>query len=296
MNIKEFYKKRLIKLTVPSWIFLTLYFSLIYAAFFSFGNAADYPYSLRTVLKSYMYGGGGIDYLWILRVYIFIAILTPFALRLKASNNPSKLSTYFLILFFGYLVYELLISLTHLVLPVPISKSIDANLFTLLAYSLLFLYGLRLDELKKSKVLIIAGLSIIPFVAIVIYNFVTFDMFYQTQVDKYPPRLYYLSYAFCCLHIVYLLCDKLLVKIIPVKIITWLSANSLWVYLWHIMGLFIAEWLLGSTNKELLPSLTKACFILWFGITTTLLQNYLVNRYLKSSQYVAMRRLANLLS
>ncbi|MDO1450673.1 hypothetical protein Q0590_30650 [Rhodocytophaga aerolata] len=90
LNIKEFYQKRLVKLTVPSWIFLTFYFSFLYVGYSVLGNGAAYPYSLRTILKSYMYRGGGIDNLWILRVHIFLALLTPFALRLKASESQMK--------------------------------------------------------------------------------------------------------------------------------------------------------------------------------------------------------------
>ena len=135
LNIKEFYQKRLVKLTVPSWIFLTFYFSFLYVGYSVFGNGAAYPYSLRTILKSYMYRVGGIEYLLILRVYIFLALLTPFALHLKASESQMKLSTYVKILFTSYLVYELMVSITHLIVPVTLSKSIDAHLFTLLAYA-----------------------------------------------------------------------------------------------------------------------------------------------------------------
>lgn len=296
INIKEFYKKRLIKLTIPAWIFLTIYFSVLYAAFFFFTNVKDFPYSPKTIFKSYTFGAGGIDYLWILKVYIFIAIITPFIIRIKASNRHTSVSSYFIFLLVGYIIYEIVVSLTHLFVPANILISIDGNIFTLVAYTLLFLYGIRLDEIKKKNVLIIAAFSIIPFLAIAIYNFINFDVFYGTHINKYPPRLYYLSYAFCCLNIVYILCDKVLVRIIPERIITWLASNSLWVYLWHIMGIYIADYVLGPTNKDLLPSLIKASFILSFGIIVTLMQNYLVNRYLKTSPHLFIRSLATVLS
>jgi peptidoglycan/LPS O-acetylase OafA/YrhL len=299
LAIKAFYKKRLLKLTVPAWIFLTLYFTVLYVVYLFLSNGEGFPYSPKAIVKSYIFGDGGVIYLWILKVYLFIALITPFALRIKSSNRNIKLSAYFILLLAGYFIYEVLVTLNHLFVPVHISKSVDGHIFTLLAYTLLFLYGMRMDELKKKRILMIAVFSLIPFlaiVAIVLYNYIKLDVFYGTQTDKYPPRIYYLSYAFCCLNIMYILCTQVLVKVVPAQLITWLASNSLWVYLWHILGIDIADLVLGSTNMELLPSLVKASFILMFGITLTLLQNYLVQRYLKNSQNSVARSLATVLS
>lgn len=73
-SIVSYYKKRVVRLLVPTWIFLTFYF-LVVAIISIHGG---FPYSMEKVVRSYLLMDG-IGYVWIIRVYLICALITPFA-------------------------------------------------------------------------------------------------------------------------------------------------------------------------------------------------------------------------
>ena len=58
-----YYKKRFLRLLVPTWIFLTIYFG-IFLVFGKNGLPAK-----ETILKSYLLQNDSIGYVWIIRIY-----------------------------------------------------------------------------------------------------------------------------------------------------------------------------------------------------------------------------------
>lgn len=92
-------------------------------------------------------------------------------------------------------------------------------------------------------------ISIIFFVIFMIsavFVFLIYNQIQVTQIMKYPPTIYYISYA---LFISFLLMG--IFKMIPLKklgFIEFCSGSSLWIYLWHIFFLYLIPLLFGQIH------------------------------------------------
>ena len=101
--------------------------------------------------------------------------------------------------------------------------------------------------------------------------------FVSTQLYKYPPTIYYLSYAFFAINAVFLAVKDINLNNALVRlIIVWLSSNSLWIYLWHIFAFYIWRHFAATPNEDILLFAQQAIFLLFFGILCTYLQNKVV--------------------
>jgi peptidoglycan/LPS O-acetylase OafA/YrhL len=291
MHVEQFYKKRIIRLTWPAWIFLTLFFTFFYTASLILGR--NYPFSVEKTVASYTFCNG-IKCVWIFKVYLILALITPFALKLKAGIRSQR--PYFFILLVGYVLYEICLPAAQQLVPETSAEFFDEVVFIIIPYTILFLYGIRLDEIKTNRVLLVSGVSLCIFIGLAANKYSATGQLIGTQEYKYPRSVYYLSYAFFCLNIVYLVSKNFLVKILPPKPVIWLSANSLWIYLWHIMAMYLWEYTIGPTTGELGASIVKGIFILSFGVALTLLQKFLVQTFIATSRAPAVNRLAVVLS
>ena len=107
----------------------------------------------------------------------------------------------------------------------------------LIPYALVFAVGLRLPELSRHQVLrATVGLFVICS-AVGVALYAVSGKFIFTQEFKYPPSLYYLSYALGMSGVVWLTADALLVTIKHwgvLKPVVFVAQNSLWIYLWHM--------------------------------------------------------------
>ena len=103
-SLFSYYWKRISRLLIPTWIFLSLYFALVFL--FVLIVKGNYPYSSSTILRSFLLLDG-IGYVWIIRVYLICSILTPvfFYFNDKIKSNSMK----FIILLIMYVLYELFV-------------------------------------------------------------------------------------------------------------------------------------------------------------------------------------------
>lgn len=102
-SIIKYYWKRIERLCIPTWIFLTIFFILSYVATMLTGKNF---YTFGTVVRSYLLIDG-IGYVWVIRVYLLCALITPIIVYLnnKISNSIIKVC----ILAVIYILYELMI-------------------------------------------------------------------------------------------------------------------------------------------------------------------------------------------
>ena len=95
-NYFKYIIKRFIRLVIPTWIFLFLFFllSIIFNII---------PVDKKTIIESIAFGSG-IGYVWIIRIYLIVALLIPLCKRIteKYSKLVVILSTIAL-----YIIYEL---------------------------------------------------------------------------------------------------------------------------------------------------------------------------------------------
>lgn len=282
MMTSAFIKKRLSRLVLPAWVFLVFGFCVTYIV--AALTQTAYPFSRNEIIESFTFYDG-IGFVWIFKVYIILALLTPLALKLSQSSASNQ--TYFSVLAAVYILYELIVaSLTEIISP-QLTEFFNSVVFVIAPYSVLYFYGMRLPSLSTKQVTGVIFISLMIFLMLMILKFISLGEFVPTQEFKYPPRLYYLSYAFFALNLVYLICRNLSITNQAVRnVVVWLSSHSLWIYLWHIMGFFIWRFLIEDfLNRGMITFVLNAAFLLLFGVAMTYLQMRLLVPLKERNEY-----------
>lgn len=261
-NFWYYIKKRFIRLILPVWIFLSLFFW--YFWWLSHFTWIIFPFSFREIWGSFLLWDG-IWYVWIIRIFFIIALIWPLAVKtLNKSKHKYKL------LIFLYLAYELLWYL--------FSKSnIDWNskeflresIFYVIPYLLLFFYGRMISRTKKIWVEIIAYLTFAIIVAWEIYSYNQTWNIMNIQAYKYPPTFFYLVYAIFMSSMIFLYIEEF--KNIKnekiLKFIKFYGSSTMWIYLWHIPVVYYFQ-----NNFTDTYYLIKYIIVLFIATLITLIQ------------------------
>ncbi len=233
-NYFSYVWKRIKRLVFPVWIFLSFYFSLMLVT----GHPVLLP-NAETIYNSYLLLSG-IGYVWIIRVFLLVALIAPLIWKLhsKTFSTPK----YFSILIGIYILYEFMFVQITPYLNSLLGKIFAEQVLQIIPYAFLFALGLRLPSLTNKQVISLCCFALIMFIIIALYLNHGAGKFIPTQEFKYPPRIYYLSYALFVSILLWLSSDKILVKIKKLRLIKpllFIAQNSIWIYLWHILFLSI---------------------------------------------------------
>lgn len=259
--------KRVKRLLIPTWQFLTIFFVL----FFVVSLIADEPFyfGLEKIIQSYTLIGG-IGYVWIVGVFLLVALLNPVLLMMSKKVNSNV--NYFLILTAVYLVYLVLVQVLHVLDGFSDILYRSVVLYTI-GYGLIAAIGIRIKQLSRKEI----GALTVLFLCIYVFLMFQND-FALTSIAKYPPTMYYLSYAFFASLFLYLLLDrKMIYKIFDNKFISFNSENSFWIYLWHIIPVYIIS-LFGNDIPFIEYNfVTRLLFVFSIACLLTILQNRLTS-------------------
>jgi len=272
LNVKQFYFKRLKRLLAPVWLFLTFFFLSTYIVTTIF--SIPYPFNAGRIFSAYLFMDG-IGFVWIFKVYLILALITPLAIYLNRKIVKNK--TYFFFLITFYIIYETakLILLPHL--NDSLVWLFNSTVFILWPYSILYLYSFRISILNRNHTLFISLASFLFFLLLAFAKSLESGEFVPTQKFKYPPSFYYLAYAFFAINLLYWITMQINFSREALrKKIIWLSENSLWIYLWHIFGYYIWTFSAPNPNGDVPLFLMKSTFLFSFGIILTNLQNKFV--------------------
>jgi len=221
--------KRINRLVVPVWIFLTGYFLVWWA----FGSAAKAP-SADMVISSYLLLGG-ISYVWIIRVFLLVAVVAPLLSRVHEAL-PSH-GRYLGLLLGIYLVYELLLALGQPLLTTPAGEFLGLTLCFVVPYGVLFAVALRIPRLRAAQLTVLGVGAAIVFLVMGVSLYLQTGALVPTQKYKYPPTAYYLSFALAVSVLLWALSARLVHWVGQAKLgtlVQFMAQNSIWVYLWHI--------------------------------------------------------------
>ncbi|WP_321408588.1 acyltransferase family protein [Tolumonas auensis] len=223
----DYVMSRFRRLVIPVWVFLSIFFSV---AFF-----LGFKHELSTVLLSFGLISG-IGYVWIIRIFFIMALLAPILAKLDGSirsNNQFLVVVLLLFVVNEAVRYVSLDELDGVYLKLAMKSYLD-----ILPYAILFLLGMRMSRLTKNQLLTVNLTSLFLFVIIMIplakmngWNFV------PTQEGKYPAGMYYLTYSLFIISLLWLGIKDANLRI--GHIIGFISANTIWIYLWHIAVKFI---------------------------------------------------------
>lgn len=261
LNFVDYVIKRFKRLILPTWVFLTIFFIFFYII--SLFTHHKY-FSFFQIIESYKLLGG-IGYVWIMKVFFLVALTSPFILRF--SNKIKSDITYFILLSLIYALYYLLYLQLPNISP-PINTYYNLILLEGLGYSIVTAIGIRLLSLnQKSFNILVVIITIILIINAIYYQFET------TQLHKYPPLIYYISYGTLITFISYRLLD---IKFIHDKLnnifMHFISKHSLWLYFWHIIPIYLIQ-ILDLRIFEYFS--VRFIFIFIIALLITIIQNKL---------------------
>lgn len=183
-SIKAFIHRAL-RLVIPVYVFMTIYFILAVAIQ---SKGINLNVTQSDIIGTYLLLAG---YVWIIRIFLIIGLLTPFLLYIRDHCST-------------FVVYGIAI-ITTVVLEIMISNGIlmdniivDKYVYYGLGYSVPFLISLKFPQLSlKAQIGTIVMFVILLITCAVIYikplesgdSLIIFDRF------KYPPQAYYLLYG-----------------------------------------------------------------------------------------------------
>lgn len=221
--------KRVKRLLFPVWKFLTLYFIALAIV------APEHPDTVvGTMLSSYALIDG-IGYVWIIRVFLLVALAAPLVYWLNQKIDSH--GVFLLMLSGGFVAWELFRYLTLPMVHSGPGQGLSLVVHYIVPYSLIFALGLRLPQLSFRQVALtiaVAGMVLVSFAG---WLHLERGVWVPTQAYKYPPSVYYLSYALVAAGILWTLSPALIRGLTTLRLkalVLFIAQNSIWVYLWHI--------------------------------------------------------------
>lgn len=220
--------KRFRRLVFPAWIFFGFYFLCLHVV----GNGSSVE--LKTIARTFLLLDG-VGYVWVLRVFFLVSLLSPvlYSLSAKPKSNSAFLGLVFIlsllvdfVSFYFRSVESVLLRYAGLVVPYAVG------------YGLVFVVGCRVALVGTLQRLALAGVFLAIFALYAAALAYRENEFVFTQAYKYPPGVYYISFALVVSILLYVLSSLYLLDSFSNRglgrIVSFVGRNSMWFYLWHI--------------------------------------------------------------
>lgn len=223
----EYLFRRFIRIVLPAWVMLLFLNSI----FFVFKGTV--PTSIE-ILKELTLIGGDVDVgVWVLRVFFLMSALAPFLFKLNA-RIQSNTAFYFSITM-AWVVYESAFGFLSATIDKKVFDFVDIMLLQTFAYGCIFVLGIRVLKLEKGHLLKLTAFFFVSFLLVMGWLFMNENDFVQTQLYKYPPRLYYVLYAMLAsLSLVYATkYTNIFNRIKRNGVVRFIGKSTLWIYLWR---------------------------------------------------------------
>ncbi len=221
--------KRVKRLVFPVWIFLTIYFSAQYILY-----TESTELNLKTMLTSYALIGG-IGYVWVIKVFLLVAIASPFLFRWH--KNTVADSRYFLVLATCLFVYEFMRFISLPYIQGGAGKLASLIVHYIIPYAAVFAIGLRMLKMDRKRLFLLSIVNLGIFSIVGLALWLQSGYIVPTQALKYPPSIYYLSYALFASGLLWIYSENISYALEKMRIKThvlFIASNSIWIYLWHI--------------------------------------------------------------
>ena len=258
-----YFWKRFKRLVLPVWIFLTFLFSIMHYT----GYPTELP-DIQTIASSYILIYG-IGYVWIIRVFLLVALIAPFIMKVNLKFERQWVFYTFLAL--TYVAYEIIYRIATPYLSTIEGQIFESTFLYLIPFSVIFAFGLRIQYLSKTTTIKIAIIFLLIFLTLAVFNYFLQGKIIQTQQFKYPPTLYYLSYAIGVSLVLWLTAGYFLnwiEKLGASDIMSFIAQNSIWIYLWHIPFIEIIQ----------LPFYIKYIFVYGIALLLAFIQIFIVTK------------------
>ena len=225
-DLKVYYLRRVKRIVLPTWIFLAVYFPLSLLLGREPQPVSHYVYSV--LMTRY-----GMDYVWIMLIYLYVSLLVPLFSRQK-DRVASLLAVAAL-----YVLYEIAVARG----VGRNNRWIDATLYYSIPYGALTWLGCRERRMTSRGLALTAAAGLAVFAALAVYFRMSRGQLISPQNFKYPPRIYFLSYGVGCSFALLWLCRRFAPGLYGHPLIRFISRHSMWIYLWQILFLDVYAFL-----------------------------------------------------
>lgn len=240
-NYSNFLLRRTQRLVFPVWIFLFFYLTSFYLL--QFKILPEQYLTWEMIWRSFLLLDKSIGYVWIIRVFLLIMLVTPLLVKMASFVNSV----------YGYMsiIFLLIFSQEVICMYIPLnSDTILGALFSeyfvfLLGYMPIFMIGLWI---RNSKLSIINIIILSFFIIFILYSYLhcKYIGFLSISSSKYPPHGIFVVYGILVSSMLWY-GKTLIVKLSLFKPLVFIGQNTIWIYLWHmplvlISNYFIPHW------------------------------------------------------
>ncbi len=295
VDLWDYLRKRIPRLLAPVWLFLTFFFASAYIA--DFLTKKPYHFSSQELLFGFLLLDG-INYVWIIRVFLLIAIVAPFLLKLyRFLGNETRFAAVIVAI---YIFHEVIAIPLLYSWKIPYNWTMWRSKFYmyLIPYSCLFGLGMTLIEMNKKLISLILSGSAIGFLFYSALDYskvgsALFNFWHNHKNDyKFPPSIIFILYGILMSIVLYLLVSWVWENYREwlenhrgiTETIVFISSSSLWIYLWHIF--FLEYWHRIQYKYPIMQKyLVIFISIAFLAIATTYLQKVIVSKIIKTTQF-----------
>lgn len=267
----RYLKSRVKKMVIPIYIVLTIIFLMNLLSYKLLGISSE-GVNLRAIVGSYLLLDG-IGYVWVVRIFLVIAIVAPFFPYIVKNISFKKFLVNITLLYIGYIVMISVFKNTNLeFINVYVLQSIPYILIAIIGYRI----AIYKSEVKKMLLLFLGGL-LLAFSINYSLNLSILPDFY-----KYPPQHLYLFYGLFVSLSMYFILEKYnsKLKVLDNKFLRYVSVNSFEIYVYHILAIFIYNALQKILNINFsYEFIVKYLFVLLGAIALVYIKQVFVNLY-----------------
>ena len=228
----SFYYPRIKRLLIPVYFFLSIYF----LGWLIIGK----PDSVEEVLGSYLLlESPSIGFVWIIKVFLLIMVLTPWLIKL---NKRFNMGLFLLLILMLLALQEIIVLAYRYYSPVTLIGQFTKESFSGIAgYSIPFLFGLRFRNVDNK----IEQITLVSVSFLFLISAGAYICQYGCPIEisprfKYPPYRYFIVYGTGVSVILWILRNYLKV-FSSNKFVLFVGRNTIWIYLWHIPFVYIAN-------------------------------------------------------
>jgi len=267
LNKKQYYFKRFVRLVVPTWIFLFFYYFVSYL----FGENIE----MTTVISRFSLITSW--YLWIVRILFVMALIAPFLLSLSESMPPK----------------HIIMACIALLVITELLSSVSDNYYYIVfimffPYIVYYILGINIKQVSEKIILKFGVASLLAYVIIAIFLSYSNNEYVLTGQYKYPPQIYYSSYALGMSAVLWYYKDRMvsfLEKIRLRQFAVFVGSHTFWIYLWHIP---IVDYMIRRYDSFIcfvtayfLPIIIVVIQTMFVKTSSSLIKNQTVSKYLK---------------
>lgn len=223
-SYRNYLYSRFTRLIIPTWIFLIFY------NYVNFLGNNEIPSTYNLFLQFTLIGGSDIG-IWIIRIFFSMALIAP--LLQKIDNEIDSNIFFYISIFIAYIIYESLLYNSRQFFPENLFKVSKLIIYFTISYGLIFLYGIRLPSLNELTIRKNIWVFGTIFLSCLLFLYFKNNKFIPTQQFKYPPQLYYLSYAIFVSTLLFYISKYNELFICKLALFQFIGRSTLWIYLWH---------------------------------------------------------------